>query len=185
MDEFRDLGLEHCLNRTWQDALCYFGENKEVRIGRQYGRVCRKRLRNHLLDQCQQSGVQYLPGMMQQLDSQQVSQAACVRLADGQVVKSRSVPVPVWPAKAVMSVHTFICLRPQRCRATCNSTTPLIRPHHHRYHGQELATGCAEGIRLCANASRSVQGLKLLGSFVRRNTQLARCSQRGMNGLHL
>ena len=89
VDEFRDLGLQQCLDRVWEDALCYFGENKEVRIGRQYGRVCRRRLRDHLLQQCQQNGVQFLPGMMQQLGSEQVSQTASICLADGQTVKSR------------------------------------------------------------------------------------------------
>ena len=29
-DEFRELGLSHCLNATWPDALCYFGEGKQV-----------------------------------------------------------------------------------------------------------------------------------------------------------
>ena len=89
VDEFRDLGLQKCLDRVWEDALCYFGENKEVRIGRQYGRVCRRRLRDHLLQQCQQHGVQFLPGMMQQLGNEQVSQTATIHLADGQTVKSR------------------------------------------------------------------------------------------------
>ena len=31
-DEFRELGLEHTLNATWKDALCYFGEGQEVRL---------------------------------------------------------------------------------------------------------------------------------------------------------
>lgn len=31
-DEFRELGLEHTLNATWKDALCYFGESKEVLV---------------------------------------------------------------------------------------------------------------------------------------------------------
>lgn len=31
-DEFRELGLEHTLNATWKDALCYFGEGQEVRM---------------------------------------------------------------------------------------------------------------------------------------------------------
>ncbi len=31
-DEFRELGLAHTLNATWDDALCYFGEGQEVRL---------------------------------------------------------------------------------------------------------------------------------------------------------
>ena len=37
-DEFRELGLESTLDVSWDDAMCYFGENKEVRVGRGYGR---------------------------------------------------------------------------------------------------------------------------------------------------
>lgn len=37
-DEFRELGLEHTLEGSWQDALCYFGDGPEVRIQRSYSR---------------------------------------------------------------------------------------------------------------------------------------------------
>jgi lycopene epsilon-cyclase len=90
VDEFRDLGLEKNLNRIWQDALCYFGEDKEVRIGRQYGRVCRRKLRKHLLQRCQTNGVQFMAGMMDELETEQTSDTATIHLADGQVVRSRS-----------------------------------------------------------------------------------------------
>ncbi|KAL3158840.1 hypothetical protein ABBQ32_011564 [Trebouxia sp. C0010 RCD-2024] len=91
VDEFRDLGLEQNLDRIWEDALCYFGEGKEVRIGRQYGRVCRRRLRKHLLQRCQQNGVQFLAGLMHEMETEQTSDMATagIRLADGQVVRSR------------------------------------------------------------------------------------------------
>ena len=93
VDEFRDLGLEQNLDRVWEDALCYFGEGKEVRIGRQYGRVCRRRLRTHLLQRCQQNGVQFLAGFMHELETEQTSETATasIRLADGQVIRSRCV----------------------------------------------------------------------------------------------
>lgn len=29
------------LPAEWKDAICYFKEGKEVRVGRAYGRVCR------------------------------------------------------------------------------------------------------------------------------------------------
>ena len=38
MDEFAALGMSHTLERTWPDAVCYFGEGKEVR-GRWEGYV--------------------------------------------------------------------------------------------------------------------------------------------------
>ncbi len=37
-DEFRELGLESTLDVSWDDAMCYFGEDREVRVGRGYGR---------------------------------------------------------------------------------------------------------------------------------------------------
>lgn len=37
-DEFRELGLEGTLDHEWKDAMCYFGEGQEVRVGRGYGR---------------------------------------------------------------------------------------------------------------------------------------------------
>ena len=40
-DEFRELGLESTLDVSWDDAMCYFGENQEVRVGRGYGRYAR------------------------------------------------------------------------------------------------------------------------------------------------
>lgn len=93
VDEFRDLGLEQNLDRVWDDALCYFGEGKEVRIGRQYGRVCRRRLRKHLLQRCQQNGVQFLAGLMHELETEQSSDTATakIKLADGRVIRSRCV----------------------------------------------------------------------------------------------
>jgi hypothetical protein len=37
-DEFVELGLEGTLDHRWPDAHCYFGEGREVRVGRGYGR---------------------------------------------------------------------------------------------------------------------------------------------------
>ena len=62
VDEFESLGLQDTLDKVWPDALCYFDEGKEVRVGRPYGRVCRRRLRNVLLARCQEAGVKFLPG---------------------------------------------------------------------------------------------------------------------------
>ncbi len=50
VDEFAALGLQDTLDRVWDDAACWFGEGKEVRVGRPYGRVCRRRLRSALLE---------------------------------------------------------------------------------------------------------------------------------------
>ncbi len=34
LDEFQDMGLEHCLETSWTDAVCYFGEAKPIRVSR-------------------------------------------------------------------------------------------------------------------------------------------------------
>jgi lycopene epsilon-cyclase len=67
-DEFADLGLEKCLDFVWKDAICYFREGKEVRVGRAYGRVCRRRLREELLQRCVAAGVTFLPGEVDQVN---------------------------------------------------------------------------------------------------------------------
>ncbi len=40
-DEFVELGLEGTLDHRWPDAHCFFGEGREVRVGRGYGRRAR------------------------------------------------------------------------------------------------------------------------------------------------
>jgi len=67
-DEFSDLGLEKCLDFVWKDASCYFREGKEVRVGRAYGRVCRRRLREELLQRCLTAGVTFFPGEVDQVN---------------------------------------------------------------------------------------------------------------------
>jgi len=67
-DEFSDLGLEKCLDFVWKDAICYFREGKEVRVGRAYGRVCRRRLREELLQRCLTAGVTFFPGEVDQVN---------------------------------------------------------------------------------------------------------------------
>ncbi len=37
-DEFKALGLEGTLDQRWPDAHCWFGEGRQVRVGRAYGR---------------------------------------------------------------------------------------------------------------------------------------------------
>ncbi len=37
-DEFKELGLEETLDHEWEDAMCYFGEGQDIRVGRGYGR---------------------------------------------------------------------------------------------------------------------------------------------------
>ena len=73
VDEFSELGLEHVLDYTWKDAICYFREGKEVRVGRAYGRVCRRRLRDELLKRCAAGGVTFFPGEVESVDAPSAS----------------------------------------------------------------------------------------------------------------
>jgi lycopene epsilon-cyclase len=52
LDEFASLKMQHTLERSWEETLCYFGEGKEFKIGRGYGRVSRRKLRDHLISEC-------------------------------------------------------------------------------------------------------------------------------------
>ena len=67
LDEFKDLGLEHCLLHKYDDALVWFDDSDPAsgtELGRPYGQVCRRRLRDHLLKECAAAGVKYLPGLV-------------------------------------------------------------------------------------------------------------------------
>ncbi|KAI3436480.1 hypothetical protein D9Q98_005897 [Chlorella vulgaris] len=89
LDEFQDLGLEHTLDTVWQDAVCYFKEQQRVRVGRPYGRVCRRSLRAHLLGKCAAAGVSYLEAVVSDASSSATQQASELALADGRTVRCR------------------------------------------------------------------------------------------------
>ncbi|CAK9144148.1 unnamed protein product [Ilex paraguariensis] len=48
-DEFKDLGLERCIEHVWPDTIVYIDEGDLVRLGRAYGRVSRHLLHEELL----------------------------------------------------------------------------------------------------------------------------------------
>lgn len=92
LDEFKDLGLEHTLDCSWPDAVCYFGEEKEVRVGRSYARVSRRKLREHLLGLCAAAGVRFVEGEVSSVrtaDSDPFT--SVVLLKGGQAVNTRMV----------------------------------------------------------------------------------------------
>lgn len=67
LDEFKELGLEHCLLHTYDDALVWFNDTDPaggIGLGRGYGQVCRRRLREELLGRCKRAGVKYAPGLV-------------------------------------------------------------------------------------------------------------------------
>ncbi|KAK4786289.1 hypothetical protein SAY86_002978 [Trapa natans] len=59
-DEFRDLGLEKCIEHVWQDTIVYLDDSEPITIGRAYGRVSRHLLHEELLERCVKAGVLYL-----------------------------------------------------------------------------------------------------------------------------
>lgn len=66
-DEFRDLGLERCIEHVWRDTIVYLDNDDPVMIGRAYGRVSRHRLHEELLKRCVESGVSYLSSKVERI----------------------------------------------------------------------------------------------------------------------
>ena len=67
-DEFVELGLEHTLDKVWKKSSCYFKEGVETSVGRSYGRVNRKMLRDDLLDKCKRNSVCFYGGTVVSVD---------------------------------------------------------------------------------------------------------------------
>ncbi|XP_031093580.1 lycopene epsilon cyclase, chloroplastic [Ipomoea triloba] len=59
-DEFKDLGLQRCIEHVWRDTIVYLDDGDPILIGRAYGRVSRHLLHEELLKRCLESGVSYL-----------------------------------------------------------------------------------------------------------------------------
>lgn len=95
-DEFVELGLEHTLDRVWKKSSCYFKEGVETEIGRSYGRVNRKKLRQELLSRCKDNSVLFYGGTVVSIDTPVDSDAdtysnTCVRVKDGAVFEGKMV----------------------------------------------------------------------------------------------
>nr|BAS69437.1 lycopene epsilon-cyclase [Rhododendron japonicum f. flavum] len=66
-DEFRDLGLEGCIEHVWRDTIVYLDDSDPILIGRSYGRVSRHLLHEELLKRCVESGVSYLSSKVERI----------------------------------------------------------------------------------------------------------------------
>ncbi|KAL5999165.1 Lycopene epsilon cyclase, chloroplastic [Asimina triloba] len=66
-DEFKDLGLEGCIEHVWPDTIVYLDSDDPVVIGRAYGRVSRHLLHEELLRRCFESGVAYLSSKVEKI----------------------------------------------------------------------------------------------------------------------
>lgn len=91
LDEFNALGLSHTLECSWPSATCYFGEDKPMQITRGYGRVSRRKLREHLLKICKEAGVQFLPGDVNSIEVSEGGSSSVVQTAAGQTLESKMV----------------------------------------------------------------------------------------------
>ena len=82
LDEFAELGLEHTLLHKYDDALVWFNDTDPAEgfgLGRGYGQVCRRRLREELLDRCLAAGVKYAPGLVRSARAWRRGQGRTVR----------------------------------------------------------------------------------------------------------
>ncbi|CAK9177128.1 unnamed protein product [Ilex paraguariensis] len=66
-DEFKDLGLERCIEHVWPDTIVYLDDGDPILIGRAYGRVNRHLLHEELLKRCVESGVSYLSSKVERI----------------------------------------------------------------------------------------------------------------------
>ncbi|OVA08403.1 2-oxoacid dehydrogenase acyltransferase [Macleaya cordata] len=66
-DEFKDLGLEGCIEHVWKDTIVYLDSDDPILIGRAYGRVSRQLLYEELLRRCVESGVSYLNSKVERI----------------------------------------------------------------------------------------------------------------------
>ncbi|KAJ4768324.1 Lycopene epsilon cyclase [Rhynchospora pubera] len=66
-DEFKDLGLESCIEHVWKDSIVYLDSDKPILIGRAYGRVDRDILHEELVKRCYESGVKYLNSKVEKI----------------------------------------------------------------------------------------------------------------------
>lgn len=60
-----------------------------MRIGRRYGQVCRRKLREHLVQQCADTGVRFLAGEVSDVDSTAAGASARVICSSGAAVQTR------------------------------------------------------------------------------------------------
>ena len=66
-----------------------FQQCSQVRIGRRYGQVCRRKLREHLVQQCAAAGVRFLAGEVSGVDATASGATARVICSSGSVVQTR------------------------------------------------------------------------------------------------
>ncbi|GMH13741.1 hypothetical protein Nepgr_015582 [Nepenthes gracilis] len=66
-EEFKELGLEGCIEHVWHDTVVYIDNDNPFFIGRAYGRVSRYLLHEELVNRCLESGVSYLSSKVERI----------------------------------------------------------------------------------------------------------------------
>jgi hypothetical protein len=82
LDEFDELGLRDCLLHEYDDALVWFNDEdpaEGIGLGRPYGQVCRRRLREELLKRCERHGVRYMSGLVDQVTHSENDEPSTLR----------------------------------------------------------------------------------------------------------
>ena len=87
-DEFLDLGLSHCLDTVFDDAVCHFGDGDQgaVTVGRRYAKVDLDALQDHLLQRCQDAGVRFREEIMEKVERSGEGGGAVVRCRGGEAL---------------------------------------------------------------------------------------------------
>ncbi|CAI5506229.1 unnamed protein product [Closterium sp. Naga37s-1] len=91
LDEFKAIGLDHCIDQVWTDTILYTDSDVPITTGRAYGRVERSRLHNELVLRCQQAGVRYVEKEVESMDDD--ARSSSVACTDGSRINSRLVVV--------------------------------------------------------------------------------------------
>lgn len=63
----------------------------QVRVGRPYARVCRRKLRSHLVAACRDAGVAFVAGDVSKVDAQAAGAAASLTCSGGAAIQARVV----------------------------------------------------------------------------------------------
>lgn len=71
-DEFEDLGLQNCFDKTWPMACVYIDDSSKTKyLGRPYGRVSRKKLKERLIEGCVSNGVRFYKAKVWKIEHQE------------------------------------------------------------------------------------------------------------------
>eukprot|EP00897_Mesotaenium_endlicherianum_P000328 jgi/Mesen1/10296/ME000079S09720 len=92
VDEFKAIGLEHCIEQIYTDAAIYLESDVPILVGRAYGRVGRHLLRGELLSRCAEGGVSYLNTEVDSITDTHANGSTLV-CADGSKIQCRLVVV--------------------------------------------------------------------------------------------